>query len=117
MTFSHRTVEAIVTGAVGLALTLAVRWLLRVSFAHYVRRVAGRRSPDELARLRTRLTVLQRVIVAFLFAIVVWSTLQVFPSTEAIAALSSPLALSWPSSPASPSAPRSATWERAFCWR
>jgi small-conductance mechanosensitive channel len=85
MTFSDRAIEAIVTGAVGIALTLAARWLLRVGFGRYLRAIQGRRSADELARISTRLTVLRRVIVALLFAIVVWSVLQIFPATHAFA--------------------------------
>jgi small-conductance mechanosensitive channel len=85
MSISDRTVEAIVTGVVGILITLALRWGLRVSFGHYLERIETKRTPAEVARMRTRLTVLQRVIVALLFAIVVWSVLTIFPATHAFA--------------------------------
>jgi small-conductance mechanosensitive channel len=79
---SPRTVEAIVTAAAGLAILLVVRVALGVMFERYLRHVAERRPPDYVARLRTRLTLLRRVIVAFVLVIVVWSVLEVFPATE-----------------------------------
>jgi small-conductance mechanosensitive channel len=82
---SDRTVSAIVTAGVGIVLILVVRWALRHLFARYERRALARRSPDEVASLRTRLSVLQRVIVAFLAAIVVWNVLAIFPTTDKLA--------------------------------
>lgn len=82
---SERTWQAIVTVAVGLALLVALRIVLGVVFDHYVDRVAARRSPDSAARLGTRLTVLRKVIIAFVFVIVLWSVLEVFPATEQLA--------------------------------
>src|SRR5262249_58079883 len=80
--FSGSTVDAIVTGVVGVALVLIARWLLRAGFRRYVRRAETRRSADDAAKLRTRLTVVQRVIVAFLFALVAWSVLNTIPATR-----------------------------------
>jgi small-conductance mechanosensitive channel len=85
MTFSQRAVEATVTGIVGVALTVVVRFVLRRGFDGYVARLEGRRSPAEIAGMRTRLAVLQRVIVALLVTIVIWSVFEVFPATDALA--------------------------------
>ncbi len=82
---SERTWHAIVTVAVGLVVLVALRLVLGVVFDHYVDRVAARRPPDYAARLRTRLTVLRKVIVAFVLVIVVWSVLEAFPATEQVA--------------------------------
>jgi small-conductance mechanosensitive channel len=79
---SGTTVDAIVTGAVGVGLVLIARLGLRLAFHRYLRRAEGRRTPDDIARLRTRLAVLQRVIVALLFALVVWTVLNVIPATQ-----------------------------------
>ena len=79
---SDRAREAIVTAAAGLAVLVAVRFLLGFVFDRIVARVAARKPADYVARLRTRLTVLRRVIVAFVFVIVVWSILEIFPATE-----------------------------------
>jgi small-conductance mechanosensitive channel len=82
---SDRAWQAIITAAVGLAVLVALRVVLGVVFDHYVDRVAARRSPDYGARLRTRLTVLRKVILAFVFVIVAWSVLEVFPATGQLA--------------------------------
>jgi small-conductance mechanosensitive channel len=80
--FSGTTLDAVVTGLVGVGLVLIARWLLRAGFRRYLRRAEVRRTPDDVARLRTRLTVLQRVIVALLFVLVAWSVLNVIPETR-----------------------------------
>ena len=59
--------------------------MLGWSFDRYVKRVAARKPPDYVARLRTRLVVLRRVILAFVFVVVLWSVLEIFPTTEQIA--------------------------------
>jgi small-conductance mechanosensitive channel len=82
---SDRTKDAIVTAVVGVGLLVLLRVVLGVFFNHYVERVARRKSPDYVARLRTRLVVLRRVLVAFVFVVVVWSVLEIFPATEQIA--------------------------------
>ena len=80
---SSRTVEAIVTGAIGLAVVIAVRWALGVAFNRYERRL-GLRDPAEAARRRTTLGFLRRVIVAIVAAIAVWSVLSLYPQTDQI---------------------------------
>jgi small-conductance mechanosensitive channel len=83
--FSNDTFDAIVTGAVGIGLVLLARWALKVSFHRYLVHAEGRRSADDVRRLRTRLSVTERVIIAILFSIVVWAVLSVFPATTTIA--------------------------------
>lgn len=81
---SERVRTAIITGAVGLAVVLAVRIAMRIAFTGYLARVGTRRSPSDVAGQRTRFSILQRLITAILLAIVAWSVLQVFPSTNAL---------------------------------
>ena len=50
-----------------------------------MKRVAARKPPDYVARLRTRLVVLRRVILAFVLIVVLWSVLEIFPTTEQLA--------------------------------
>jgi small-conductance mechanosensitive channel len=59
--------------------------VLGVVFDRAVKRAAVRKSADHAARLRTRLTVLRRVILAFVLAVVLWSVLEIFPATEQVA--------------------------------
>ncbi len=82
---SDRTWQVIVTAGVGLALLVVLRIVLGIVFERVVNRAAKRKSPDHAARLRTRLTVLRRVILAFVFVVVLWSVLEIFPATEQIA--------------------------------
>ena len=82
---SDQAWRAIITAAIGVALLVLLRVVLGALFDRYVERVAARKPPDDVARLRTRLMVLRRVILAFVVVIVVWSVLEVFPATEQIA--------------------------------
>jgi len=82
---SDRTWQAIVTVGAGIALLVLLRIVLGIAFERSVKRAAARKSPDHVARLRTRLAVLRRVILAFVFAVVLWSVLEIFPATEQIA--------------------------------
>jgi small-conductance mechanosensitive channel len=82
---SERTQQAIVTAAVGLGVLIVLRIVLSFAFDRWVDRFAERRSPDAVARLRTRLAVLRKVILATVFVIVAWSVLEIFPATEELA--------------------------------
>lgn len=82
---SERVRQAIITGAVGLAVIIAVRVAMNVAFDHYLTRVRDKRSEGELAGQRTRFVILRRLVTAILVAIVGWGVLQVFPSTDALA--------------------------------
>lgn len=82
---SDRSWHAVVTGLAGLGIVVGLRLVLGIVFDRVVAGAAGRKPPDYVARLRTRLMVLRRVVVAFAFVIVVWSVLEVFPATEHLA--------------------------------
>lgn len=85
MALSDRTLEAAVTAGAGVAALIVLRTALRQAFRRYEARAATRRSPDDVARLRTRLSVLQRAVVAALAVILAWSVLEIFPSTNRLA--------------------------------
>jgi small-conductance mechanosensitive channel len=85
MALSDRALEAVVTAGAGAAALLVLRAVLRSVFRRYEARVAARRSPDDVARLRTRLSVLQRAVVAILAAILAWNVLDIFPTTQELA--------------------------------
>ena len=82
---SDRTVDALVTAGVGVAAVVAARWSLAHAIARYVARAETRRTPDEVARLRTRAGVLVWGVVAFLVVVFVWQLLTIFPSTRTLA--------------------------------
>ena len=82
---SDRTWQVLVTVCVGLVALVGLRVVLGIVFDRVVNRAAARKSPDHTARLRTRLTVLRRVILAFALAVVLWSVLEIFPATEQVA--------------------------------
>lgn len=79
---SDEVLTAVVTAVAGVAAVLVVRWLLNRAVRGYLRAVEQRRGPEEAISLRTRLHVLERFVVGFLFVIVAWQVLTVFPSTE-----------------------------------
>ena len=84
MAISDRALEAIVTGGGGAAAIVVIRIALKHALDRYVARAETRRAPDDVARLHTRLSVLQRVVVAFLFAILTWQVLAIFPTTKTL---------------------------------
>jgi len=79
---SDHALTAVITGVAGVAAVLVIRWLLHRAVRGYLRAVEVRRGAEDAASLRTRLHVLERFVVAFLFVIVAWQVLTVFPSTE-----------------------------------
>jgi small conductance mechanosensitive channel len=82
---SEKVRTAIITGAVGAAVIIAVRIAMNAAFKGYAARVSSRRSPGELAGQRTRFIILRRLVTAILVLIVGWSVLQEFPATDALA--------------------------------
>jgi small-conductance mechanosensitive channel len=80
---SARTIETIITAAVGLAIVLGVRVALGIAFERYERRLATR-DPAEAARRRTTLLFLRRVVVAIVAAIAAWNVLSLYPETDQI---------------------------------
>jgi len=82
---NERWVTVAVTSVVGLVLILVVRLVLQHAIDRYLNRLEARRGAEEAASMRTRLGVLLRVVVAFLFAILAWQVLSIFPSTTKVA--------------------------------
>jgi small conductance mechanosensitive channel len=82
---SDKTTTVIVTTAVGLGVLLVLRWLLRHAVGRYLMRFGAKRGPDEVASMQTRLTVLTRLVVAFVGLIVVWQALSVYEITGKLA--------------------------------
>ena len=80
---SSRTIEALVTAGVGLALVLGVRWALGKAFERYERRLA-QHDPADAARRRTTLGFLRRVIVALVAALAVWNVLSLYPEADQV---------------------------------
>ena len=82
---SEHVKSAIVTGVVGVGIVIVVRYTMRAAFAGYVKRIAPHRSAPDIAALRTRFTILQRLVVAILLVIVAWSVLENFAATRELA--------------------------------
>jgi len=83
MEVSHRATQALVTGAVGIAIVVAVRLALDFAYGRYERRLE-QRDPLAVARRRTTFNFLRRVLVALLAAIAIWSVLSLYDVTTEI---------------------------------
>jgi len=79
-----RTVKAIVTAVVWLAVVIIVRWVLRRAFAAWEKRHAET-DPIAVARRRTTFSFLSRIAVALLILIGTWNVLSIYPQTEEVA--------------------------------
>src|SRR5581483_11982347 len=79
---SERVRSAIVTGAVGFGIIVVLRVGMRLALNQYLRRRAERGRPAEVAALRTRYTILSRLVLAILAVVIAWSVLEVFPTTR-----------------------------------
>jgi small-conductance mechanosensitive channel len=80
---SSRSIEALITACVGIAVVLGVRAALGMAFRRYERRL-GLRDPAEAARRRTTLGFLRRVVVAVVILIVAWNVLSLYPETDQV---------------------------------
>jgi small-conductance mechanosensitive channel len=80
----HLWVRALVTAAVWLVVVIVVRYLLKLAFDRYERRLAER-DPAVAARRRTTYRFLARIAVAFTVLIGIWSVLSIFTATQEIA--------------------------------
>jgi small-conductance mechanosensitive channel len=81
MDSSSRVVHALVAAGVWIGVIIVVRFLLRLGFARYERRLAERDSAVA-ARRRTTFGFLLRVVVALTVLIGLWSVLSIFPATQ-----------------------------------
>lgn len=79
-----RTLRALVTALAWLAVVLVVRFVLGRLFDRWERRRADR-DAAAAARRRTTFSFLQRVLVALVAAVGVWSVLTIFPQTNEVA--------------------------------
>ena len=75
--------QAIITGAVGVAAVVAVRFALDFAYNRYERRLK-QRDPMAVARRRTTFTFTRRVIVALVATIAVWAVLSLYDITSEI---------------------------------
>ena len=83
MEISHRATQAIVTGGIGIAIVLSIRFLLDFTYSRYERRLR-QRDPMAVARRHTTFNFLRRVIVALVTAIAVWNVLSLYNATAEI---------------------------------
>ena len=79
-----RTVRALITAAVWIAVVVAVRWVLSRAFDRYERKLAER-DPTEAARRRTTFAFLRRLTMAIVALIGTWSVLSIYPTTSEVA--------------------------------
>jgi small-conductance mechanosensitive channel len=84
MDLPDRTVQALVTAAIGLGAVIAVRFAALRLLRTYEQRLA-QRDPLEVARRRTIARVLVRMTVALVALIAIWSLLATFPETDRLA--------------------------------
>ncbi len=83
MELSHRATQALVTGAIGLIVVIAVRFALDFSYGRYERRLK-RSDPGAVARRRTTFSFARRVIVALVATIAIWQVLSLYDVTSEI---------------------------------
>ena len=83
MDLSDRTVRALITGAIWIAVVFVLRYAMRAGFAAWERRNADN-DATAVARRRTTFSFLVRIVVALVASIGVWSVLAIFPQTAQI---------------------------------
>ena len=83
MNLSDRTVDALIAGAIGIVVVVAVRWALAYLSARYEQRLAGK-DPGGAARRRTTIGFLRKVIVAIVASIAIWNVLSLYDATSEI---------------------------------
>ena len=81
MDISDNTVHALVTGAIWLVVFFVLRAVLHRASTRWTRRVAVK-DPQAAVRQQTALQVVERVVLAIVVAIAIWSVLSIFPATE-----------------------------------
>lgn len=84
MELSSRATQALITGAIGIAVVIAVRVTLDFAYTRYEKRLK-RRDPGSVARRSTTFHFARRVIVAFVATIAVWAVLSLYDVTSEIA--------------------------------
>jgi len=84
MDISNRATQALITGAIGIAVVVAVRITLDFAYNRYENRLK-RRDPTLVARRRTTFTFARRLLVALLATVAVWAVLSLYDVTSEIA--------------------------------
>ena len=84
MDFSSTNTKAIVIAVVGIAVIVAVRFVLELVYDHYERRLQ-QRDPLAVARHRTTFNFARRVIICILVVVVAWSVLSLYDVTAELA--------------------------------
>jgi small-conductance mechanosensitive channel len=79
-----RTLRALVTALAWAAVVLAIRFVLGWLYGRWECRRSDS-DPADVARRRTTFSFLQRILVAIVAAIGVWSVLSIFPQTSEVA--------------------------------
>jgi small-conductance mechanosensitive channel len=83
MEISHRATQALITGAVGIVVVVAVRITLDFAYNRYENRLK-RRDPLSVSRRRTTFNFARRVIVAIVATVAVWAVLSLYDITSEI---------------------------------
>jgi len=84
MDLSYRATQALVTGAIGIVVVIAVRVTLDFAYNRYEKRLQ-RHDPGSVARRRTTFHFARRVIVAIVATIAVFAVLSLYDITSEIA--------------------------------
>jgi small-conductance mechanosensitive channel len=84
MDTSSNAVQALILAGVWILVIIGLRFVLRVAFSRYERRLAERDSAAA-AKRKTTFSFLLRVVIAVVVLIGIWSVLSVFPTTQEVA--------------------------------
>ena len=84
MDLSGTNAKAALTAVIGIAVIVAVRFLLELVYEHYERRLR-QRDPLAVARHRTTFNFARRVIICILVVVVAWSVLSLYDVTSQLA--------------------------------
>jgi small-conductance mechanosensitive channel len=84
MDFSGTNAKAVLTAVIGIAVIVAVRFVLELVYERYERRLR-QRDPLAVARHRTTFNFARRLIVCILGVVVAWSVLSLYDVTSQLA--------------------------------
>jgi len=84
MDFSSTNTKAVLTAVIGIAVIVAVRFVLEFVYERYERRLR-QRDPQAVARHRTTFNFARRVIICILVVVVAWSVLSLYDVTSQLA--------------------------------
>ena len=84
MDFSGTNAKAVLTAVIGIAVIVAVRFVLELVYERYERRLR-QRDPLAVARHRTTFNFARRLIICILVVVVAWSVLSLYDVTSQLA--------------------------------